>query len=154
MTLQYIIGDIIEAASSGGYDVLAHGCNCFSTMGAGVARVISRAYPDALKVDRESPLTPQEKFGTCTIAKCGDIHVANLYTQYNYGTHHQQVDYNQLSSAFYQLSKWISSTDKPRSTHVLIPRIGVGLGGGDWDIISDIIEHRLRHYLVTVCSLK
>ena len=32
---QEIIGDLIKLANEGTFDVITHGCNCMSTMGAG-----------------------------------------------------------------------------------------------------------------------
>lgn len=37
MSYTEIKGDLIELAKQGKFDVIAHGCNCFCTMGAGIA---------------------------------------------------------------------------------------------------------------------
>ncbi len=37
MSYTEIKGDLIELAKQGNFDVIAHGCNCFCTMGAGIA---------------------------------------------------------------------------------------------------------------------
>lgn len=39
-----IKGDLIELAKQGMFDVIAHGCNCFCTMGAGIAPQMARAF--------------------------------------------------------------------------------------------------------------
>ena len=39
-----INGDLIELAKQGTFDVIAHGCNCFCTMGAGIAPQMARAF--------------------------------------------------------------------------------------------------------------
>ena len=35
-----IKGDLIKFAINGKFDVIIHGCNCFCTMGAGIAKTI------------------------------------------------------------------------------------------------------------------
>ena len=35
--IKYIKGDLIKLAQKGKFDIIAHGCNCFCTMGAGIA---------------------------------------------------------------------------------------------------------------------
>lgn len=39
-----INGNLIELAKQGMFDVIAHGCNCFCTMGAGIAPQMARAF--------------------------------------------------------------------------------------------------------------
>jgi O-acetyl-ADP-ribose deacetylase (regulator of RNase III) len=41
---QEIYGDLIELAKQGKFDVIAHGCNCFCTMGAGIAVPMKLAF--------------------------------------------------------------------------------------------------------------
>ena len=37
-------GDLIKLAKEGMFDVIAHGCNCHSTMGAGIAPQMAKAF--------------------------------------------------------------------------------------------------------------
>jgi len=39
-----IDGDLIKLAKEGKFDVIAHGCNCFCTMGAGIAPQMAKAF--------------------------------------------------------------------------------------------------------------
>lgn len=41
---QEIEGDLITLAKAGKFDVIAHGCNCFCTMGAGIAPQMAEAF--------------------------------------------------------------------------------------------------------------
>ena len=38
--MKIIKGDLIKLALQGEFDVIVHGCNCFCTMGAGIAKSI------------------------------------------------------------------------------------------------------------------
>lgn len=44
MALNEIHGDLIKLAQQGEFDVIAHGCNCFCTMGAGIAPQMAKAF--------------------------------------------------------------------------------------------------------------
>lgn len=59
-----------------------------------------------------------------------------MYTQFYYGKG-KNVDYTAIERGFRKLNKKILSV--PTKT-VAIPLIGAGLAGGDWKIISEIIE--------------
>lgn len=39
-----IKGDLIKLALEGEFDVIAHGCNCFCTMGAGIAVAMKNTF--------------------------------------------------------------------------------------------------------------
>jgi len=41
---QEIEGDLIKLAKQGKFDVITHGCNCFCTMGAGIAPQMAKAF--------------------------------------------------------------------------------------------------------------
>lgn len=50
MIVKYIKGDIVALFLQG--NIIAHGCNCFHTMGSGVAGQLARAYPKILEIDK------------------------------------------------------------------------------------------------------
>lgn len=55
MRYQEIKGDLIEYAKQGIFDVIAHGCNCHSTMGAGIAPQMAKAFGcDKFEMEVES----------------------------------------------------------------------------------------------------
>ena len=49
--MKLIKGDLIQLAKNGEFDVIIHGCNCFCTMGAGIAKTIKDIFPEAYKAD-------------------------------------------------------------------------------------------------------
>ena len=52
MIVKYIKGDIVALFLQG--NIIAHGCNCFHTMGSGVAGQLARAYPKILEIDKKT----------------------------------------------------------------------------------------------------
>jgi O-acetyl-ADP-ribose deacetylase (regulator of RNase III) len=164
MRYQEIKGDLIELAKAGSFDVIAHGCNCHSTMGAGLAPQMAKAFGcDKFEMER---------LGS-TISKLGNIDyqhfviskwsledfkndlikpeltVVNAYTQYNYGRNHEDgvlrpIDYEALTLCLRKMNMEF------QGKHIGLPMIGAGLAGGDWDHIKYLIQKELRDCQVTV----
>lgn len=145
MLLQY--GDIMAAAVRGEFDVFMHGCNCFHTMGAGVACLIKHKFPEAYRADLKTIKGDRNKLGTFSLAKVGDLIIANAYTQFNYGSKQQQVDYDAVRKCMRSARKMFTGK------RIGMPKIGAGFGGGQWDIIANIIREELKDTRVTVMYL-
>ena len=81
-------GDLIALAKVGEFDVIVHGCNCFCTMGAGIAKGIRAAFPAAYDADLATTPGDRSKLGTCTFAQVessgSPLVVVNAYTQFDY----------------------------------------------------------------------
>ena len=131
-------GDIIELAKSGSYDVLIHGCNCQHTMGAGVAKLVAQAFPEALEADLQTPKTTAKlgtvSYGFSPLPNGEVLIIANAYTQAYYGKHHHAFNYGALRSCFEQIKHDLEGM------HFLYPAIGAGLGLGNWYLIHPIIK--------------
>jgi O-acetyl-ADP-ribose deacetylase (regulator of RNase III) len=146
--MRTIRGDLIALAKAGQFDVIAHGCNCFHTMGAGVAAQIRQHFPAAFEADLATPYGDRGKLGTCSVAVVetgtGRLHVVNAYTQFDYVAGRVEVDYDAVYACMTRL----------RATYarcrIGLPRIGAGLGGGDWSRIETIIADSLAGEDVTI----
>lgn len=136
--MKVIEGDLIKLAQEGEFDVIVHGCNCFCNMGAGIADTIAEVFPDAMLADQMTTLGDPTKLGTYSQATVGDITIVNAYTQYKYTRNEVDVDYDALRECFASIAEEFSGQ------RIGYPLIGAGLAGGDWDIISEIIEEELE----------
>ena len=171
MNYQELDGDLITLAKAGTFDVIAHGCNCHSTMGAGIAPQMAKAFG----CDRFG----MELYGS-TITKLGNIDyqhfvfgenatwsleddknnhfykeltVVNAYTQFNYGRNHADGDAKPLSyEALTLCMKKMNVLFAGK--HIGLPKIGAGLAGGDWDLIKEIIQRELKDCKVTIVNYK
>ena len=98
--MQRIKGDLIKLAIKGDFDVIIHGCNCFCTMGAGIALTIKKVFPEAYQADLQTNKGDKEKLGnytSATIHRNGhQITVINAYTQYHYRGPGNKADYNAI----------------------------------------------------------
>jgi len=145
-------GDLIALAKAGEFDVIVHGCNCFCTMGAGIAKAIREAFPSAWAADRATAKGDPAKLGTIsigahTLPDGETLFIVNAYTQFWYGRQHLQVDYDALRKAMIHVR-----TRFPKA-RIGMPRIGAGLGGGDWSRIRRIIQDVFAGQEITIVTL-
>lgn len=139
--MKVIRGDLLALALAGEFDVIIHGCNCYCTMGAGIALSIKRLFPEAFAADKQTKSGDRKKLGTITSA---DIErgstrftIVNGYTQFDFGGRGTRADYDAIRSVMNTVA-----TQFP-GKRIGYPKIGAGLAKGDWSIISAIIDEEL-----------
>jgi O-acetyl-ADP-ribose deacetylase (regulator of RNase III) len=142
MKMNKIKGDLIKLAIEGQFDLIVHGCNCFCTMGAGIAKTIKQKFPEGYQADLETEKGDKSKLGTIswaeTVTENGKLIIVNGYTQYNWKGRGRKADYNAIRKVFKKVKKSFSGL------RIGYPAIGAGLAGGDWEIISEIIGEELE----------
>ena len=148
--MKEITGDLIQLFRAGQFDVIVHGCNCFCTMGAGIAKTIKEQFPEAYEADLTTVAGDKSKLGAYTKAKITmsgkDCYIVNAYTQYDWRGKGVKADYDAIRSVFSRIR------DEFPTARIGYPLIGAGLARGDWGRISTIIDEELRgmdHTLVT-----
>ena len=134
--MKLVQGDLIKMAKDNEVDIIIHGCNCFNTMGAGIAAAIAREFPDARLADEETVRGDAGKLGTYTIGMHGRLTILNAYTQYGISTNGKDVfEYiafeRVLEKIANRFGKWRFG----------LPMIGMGLAGGNPERIIPIMEH-------------
>lgn len=141
MTLKHAKGNLIDMAEQGHFDVIVHGCNCFCTMGSGIAKEIRERYPLAYRADQLSESGNREKLGSLTMAvvESGDYEFAivNAYTQYSYNRKGETKDLFEYGAFLDVLLTLVETSGEMR---IGLPYIGMGLAGGDKDLIIKLIE--------------
>ena len=126
-------------------DVLIHGCNCHNTMGAGVALYVKRNYPEAYEEDKRTIRGDKDKLGNYTYVDTTHffygtpITIVNAYTQYGFADFKNPVavDYGAIESVMKQINVLY------KGKKIIMPRIGCGLAGGDWEEVKKIIDECL-----------
>lgn len=150
--MKVIEGDLIKKAKEGEFNLIVHGCNCFCTMGAGIAKSIKREFPVAFYADLATPKGSREKLGTCSFATVAgrgtSLIVVNAYTQFDYLGGRVKVNYDAVRLCM----RWVRRNFGDK--RIGLPKIGAGLAGGDWEIISKIIEEELSGVDVTLVVYK
>ncbi len=139
-----------------GYEqYFAHGCNAQGVMGSGIAKQVKEQYPEAFSLYRKVYEGQANKLylGQVIASISNDVQekkkskivIYNCVTQDKYGRDPttRYVDYAAIETCMQFINEEFKSYyNLTRSlTSVAMPMIGAGLGNGDWDIISKIIEN-------------
>jgi len=131
-------GNLINMAKDGKFDVIIHGCNCFNTMGAGIAKNIKREFPEAYQADLRTIKGDRKKLGSVSVGSHllpsgKTLRVVNAYTQYTYGRGNDFV----LDAYISAMSQ---AFDQFPNRRIGMPLIGCGLAGGEWSALKPILE--------------
>lgn len=141
MKIEYRQGDLLSVQSG----IIVHGCNAQGVMGSGVAKAVREKYPDAYEKYRNRCMLIEDKSRLLgrvvwyhVLGK--DLYIANAITQLTFGSDGKQyVSYEAIEKSFNMINSEALNVD------VHIPMIGAGLGGGDWEVISGIIESSITN---------
>ena len=141
MKIEYRKGNMFDTDIK----VLAHGCNSHGVMGSGVARIVRDDYPEAynmyVDVVKGAAYEVIDLMGTVIPVETKGKVIINAITQHDYGRDGRRyVSYDAVSDAMININDWCV---KYGETHVAMPQIGAGLGGGDWNVIEAIILSEL-----------
>ena len=149
MSFKYKIGCLVEAAKNNEVQIIAHQANCMNTMARGIAPLLCDAFPEVREADKRTMAGSKEKLGTYSMAvslEYGTI-IYNLYGQYDWRGRNN-TNYRALASALGYMDKNI-----PAKSKIGLPKLGAGLGGGEWDVIEEILKNKLGDHDVTVYVL-
>lgn len=153
MEILYKTGDVTAATER----VIVHGCNAQGVMGSGVAAAIRRRFPQAFAQYREHFEDIGLPLGHIVWAFTSDGYaIGNMITQEYFGHDGARyVDYEAVLKSFTFLNQAMGRPlfDNYGSA-VAMPRIGAGLGGGDWKRIAGIIEATSTNYQPVVYGLE
>lgn len=136
--VEYIKGSILDAPQK----YIAHGVNCQNKMGSGVAKVLFKEYPEVKHEYHEfcgsnhsSILRDSDFLGRICIVFCENRTIINCFTQLFYGYDGKKyVNYDAIYECFRNIT-----LNFPKES-IAIPKIGAGLAGGNWEVISRIID--------------
>ncbi len=141
--LQYIQEDIFNTKRK----VIAHGCNTQGAFGAGIAKQIARLYPIAKAAYLNKYQHDGWELGEIQVVPVTiDKIIVNMATQDNFGRNGIHVDYKACELAFKKLLRYCEA----HWLHIAIPKIGSGLGGGEWSRIEEILLKVLKKHEVEI----
>lgn len=149
MPIIYKQGDLLSASQR----VLVHGTNNRGVMGSGVARQIRARWPNVYEVYA----LKHKVFGldlgdVIPVATLDGKVIVNAVTQDGFGRDGKQyVSYDAIEKCFEIINDRVHNWEV---NEVALPRIGAGLGGGDWSVIEEIIVRTARYYTPVVYDLQ
>lgn len=133
MIVKEIKGNILDTD----IDTIAHGVNCDNQMKSGVAKVLFTKYPE-VKTGYHATLGLKGSMGLDPLGDIvgidvGDKKIINCHTQRTFGYDGKRyVNYDAIYTCFEHIAN--------QYDEVAIPKIGCGLGGGDWEIVKFLID--------------
>ena len=138
--------------------VIGHQANCQNTFGSGIARSIREMYPDAYAVDTLCASKKSNTLGNFSMAYIPQEQynkhgtqikkIFNLYGQNLFGKGTRQTNYDALYSALEGMAHDLVENDMD----LPVPSVGFPFqmgsfrGGGNWDIVSRLIEVAFDDY--------
>lgn len=163
MTIRYVAGDATDPQGQGPI-IIAHVVNDQSGWGAGFVAALSRRQRDpefayrrwagqtGTAAARASAGDPEFALGQVQFVALGQERwVANMLAQHGYRSaeNRQPLDYRALARCLLRVAKFA----RAQRASVHMPRIGTGLGGGDWSVILSILGYYLKDIPIVVYTL-
>lgn len=147
MMISIITGNIFNSRTQ----VIAHQVNCMGVMGAGIAKQIKTRFPDVYDeyvkychVNKGGKL-----LGDCQLVKSeSGRYIANLFGQYNFSMYHISTSYPAIEHALKNLKTIMQLNHL--DTLAIPYGMSCGLAGGDWWIISDLINEIFNNSSINV----
>lgn len=159
--LKVVEGNLLDLAEAGDFDIIVQGCNCWCTMGSGIAKQIRERYPQAYEADCGSVPGDYGKLGNYTQARAVRANgtafsIVNAYTQFNFNRAGENADVFEYISFKLILQKLAHQFPGARFG---FPMIGMGLAGGNKTAIMNLLadfagEIRKTGGTVTVVEFK
>lgn len=136
MKIRHIVGDLLSVTSG----MIVHGCNEEGKMGKGVALSIRKKYESVYYY-----LMLKATDGLCIgnvqyVRVDHNLRIVNAIIQRAYGdVHHKRyVDYEAVYACFLKI---FNRAKIEKVFTISIPKIGAGLGGGDFGKVLDKIKN-------------
>jgi len=145
MALRYIEGNLLAGEDR----LILHGCNARGAFGSGFAGVLKKRHPAAHDAYMDAHRQGRLILGSVIWAESEGMAIGNCITQPTYGRDGKRhVSYEALRSCMRQVrvaaDLGVPGTDFEEGfSRVAMPLIGADLGGGDWNVISRIVEEEL-----------
>lgn len=125
-----------------GHKLIMHICNNCGRWGKGFVKNISKRW---LKPEKAYRKLDAYNLGDIQVVPVTDgVTVVNMIAQNGFGG--VAVDYNALHECLIK----VRETARRLNASVHGPKIGTGLGGGDWHIIARLIDDELSDHNVAV----
>jgi len=142
--------------------IICHQVNCLGAVG-GLSNDIAKKWPKNKDAYKQYVWDMAAKEGNavfslgrvCDVQVESNLYIANLFGQYDYGRDYRRTEYCAVESALKRVRNKIYNSTETEEVltfmgidvfnvplkDIYIPKwMGCGLGGGDWNIVLDIIN--------------
>lgn len=141
MKIEYRKGDLFSTD----IELILHGCNSKGVMGSGVARLVREQFPGTYEAYQLWCSKGFRLGQYLAVPERGKVFI-NAVTQQEYGKVAEQLGPNPVRYVSYDaVAEIMHSLNKVYTgSTIAMPMIGAALGGGDWAVISAIIESECK----------
>lgn len=146
--IKHIKCDIFES----GADVILHQVNCQGVMGSGIAKQVREKYPEVFDVYKtlcDIKSDKSELLGTAQFVRVGENgYIVNLFSQENFGYDGKcYTSYDAIRKCLEDVNNYFSNET------IAIPYLmGCYRGGGDWNVVYQMIEDIFNRNDVLICE--
>jgi O-acetyl-ADP-ribose deacetylase (regulator of RNase III) len=116
-------------------DAYVHGVNTEGLMGAGIAVLFKKAYPEMYSVYKALCKLGRLQPGETWVWEAHDRTIYNIASQDKPGAN-ARLEWFERG-----LTQTLKHAQENNVVVIAMPRIGCGIGGLDWEDVRDIIEH-------------
>ena len=147
MEIKYLNVDIRDfKPDDDHFYLIAHGVNCQNAFGAGFAGAIAEMWPE---VKRRYHAYPKKSLrSVLSVVVSDNVIVANCFTQRDYGRDGKvYADKNAIYTCLRKCFDHAQNEIRKRPVSILMPKIGTGFGGLDWEEdVLPIVESLIEKY--------
>ena len=139
MQLFHVVGDALQPVKKPA--IIAHVCNDVDKWGKGFVVPLGKAYPKAEQGFHAIP-PAERKVGYTQFVEDGDVTVANMVAQRDVRPSKAgpPLRYDALHKCLAEVQ--VRALASGSTVHM--PRIGVGLAGGSWDVVKSVIMSTMK----------
>jgi O-acetyl-ADP-ribose deacetylase (regulator of RNase III) len=143
--IKKVKGNIIDMVERGEITATAHGCNCFHTMGSGIAKTFNE-YTEGqlLEADKRTVYGDINKLGDISYIDFNNVKFFNIYSQFVYASqvenNSENMVYVHWESVYKALYKIIFNLPHNSDNILALPYIGCGLAGGKEEDLENLID--------------
>lgn len=142
--MRYIKGDAVQLARNNN-GILIHQVNCQRVANSGIAKQIRDTFPGWY----EHYIRVEPNLGQIDVFNHNGTIIISMYSQdtFGYRKGNRYTDYDAFELCLSKLAPLLNKT--PLKGDLYVPNgIGCGLGGGDWKVISVLVESYLPDAIV------
>ena len=155
--MKIIEGNLLDLFDEGVFKYIAHQVNCQGVMGSGIAKQVKKRYPTVFEGYLDFiEVRENDTIGLASIDYVDDgRYIIQLFGQQNYDKSQRHTNYSALASALVNAVSQISDRSYSNLTSIGIPyKMSCGLGGGDWSIVTLLLEDLEKIYNVEFVAVK
>ncbi len=121
-----------------GIEAMGHNCNCQRSFGRGIALAIKNKFPAAYQADLNLALSSRDRFGGISVAKPEQGVIYNIYGQFDYRGRERNLDYEAIYTGLVAVRN--DMTNRKLKSVAFPCLMGSDLAGGNWEIVSKMVE--------------